>query len=109
MFLYKNSYKGNKWAARVPLSAEVPCKVRKIYGVRLGGIIWDSSTDVGRALEKQDMTNADLKTDEGVVCLKPYSLVEGRTESLDVFSNIDIKRVVCWWFDDVDKKCGGKF
>ena len=34
MFLYKNSYKGNRWAARVPLSAEVPCKVRKIYGVR---------------------------------------------------------------------------
>src|SRR5688572_1213537 len=39
MFLYKSSYKGNKWAARVPLEAPVACKVRKIYGARLGGII----------------------------------------------------------------------
>jgi hypothetical protein len=60
MFLYKNSYKGNKWAARVPLNAEVPCKVRKIYGARLGGIVWDSSTDVDRALEAQELTKADL-------------------------------------------------
>lgn len=64
MFLYKKSYKGNRWAARVPLSADIPCKVRKIYGVRLGGIIWDSSTDLGRALEAQDLTNADLKDAE---------------------------------------------
>lgn len=90
MFLYKNSYKGNRWAARVPLSAEVPCKVRKIYGVRLGGILWDSSTDVGRALEKQDMTNADLRTAEGL-SLPETIVVEGRTESLDVFSNVTSK------------------
>ena len=90
MFLYKNSYKGNKWAARVPLSAEVPCKVRKIYGARLGGILWDSSTDVGRALEKQGMTNTDLKTFEGV-SLPQTIVVEGRTESLDVFSNVASK------------------
>src|SRR5688572_22239118 len=56
MFLYKNSYRGNRWAARVPLDAEVPCKVRKIYGARLGGIIWDSSTDLSRALEHQGLT-----------------------------------------------------
>jgi hypothetical protein len=52
MFLYKNSYKGNRWAARVPLSADVPCKVRKIYGARLGGIIWDSSTEIARRCPK---------------------------------------------------------
>lgn len=60
MYLYKKSYAGNKWAARVPLSAEVPCKVRIIYGARLGGILWDSSTDLGRALTKQGFTNTDL-------------------------------------------------
>jgi hypothetical protein len=60
MFLYKNSYKGNKWAARVPLNAEVPCKVRKIYGARLGGIIWDSSVDLDRVMEKQDLTNSSF-------------------------------------------------
>ena len=90
MFLYKNSYKGNRWAARVPLSAEVPCKVRKIYGVRLGGILWDSSTDIGRALEKQDLTNSDLRTAEGL-SLPETIIVEGRTEPLDVFSNVTSK------------------
>lgn len=56
MFLYKKSYAGNKWAARVPLNAEVPCKVRKIYGARLGAILWQSSVDVNNVIEKQDFT-----------------------------------------------------
>jgi hypothetical protein len=90
MFLYKNSYKGNKWAARVPLSADVPCKVRKIYGARLGAIIWDSSTDIGRALEKQGLTNGDLKNEEGVGLPETIS-VGGQDESFDVFSNIASK------------------
>ena len=64
MFLYKKSYKGNRWAARVPLSADVPCKVRKIYGARLGGITWKSTVDVGRVLEDQGLSNADLIDDE---------------------------------------------
>jgi len=90
MFLYKNSYKGNKWAARVPLNAEIPCKVRKIYGARLGGIIWDSSTDIGRALEKQGLTNADLKNAEGVGL--PTTIIKnGDVESFDVFSNVSSK------------------
>ncbi|MBX2962300.1 MAG: hypothetical protein KF687_07295 [Cyclobacteriaceae bacterium] len=78
MFLYKNSYKGSKWSARVPLNAEIPCKVRKIYGLRTGGIIWDSSTDINRALESQGLTNADLKNSEG----------NGLPEGVGVFSNI---------------------
>ena len=93
MFLYKNSYKGNKWAARVPLNAEVPCKVRKIYGARLGAIIWDSSTDIGRALEKQGLTNADLKNSEGIG-LPETIFVNGRTESFDVFSNVSVDRAL---------------
>ena len=38
LVLYKKSYKGNKWAARVPLHASIPCKVRKIYGGRIGAL-----------------------------------------------------------------------
>lgn len=90
MVLFKNSYKGNKWAARVPLNAEVPCKVRKIYGARLGGVFWDSSTDIGRALEKQGLKNGDLKNEEGVG-LPETIFVGGRTESFDVFSNVAVK------------------
>ena len=54
------------------------------------------------------MTNADLKTAEGL-SLPETIIVEGRTEPLDVFSNVTSKGIVCWWFDDLDKKCGGKF
>ncbi|HLT81382.1 MAG TPA: hypothetical protein VKZ86_10150 [Cyclobacteriaceae bacterium] len=87
MFLYKKSYKGNTWAARVPLNAEIPCKVRKIYGGRIGGIIWDSSVDLNRALAKQGLTNDDLKDAEGNGLPLTYSDVNGE-HTLDVFSNI---------------------
>lgn len=86
MFLYKNSYKGNKWAARVPLTAVIPCKVRKIYGARLGGILWNSSVDVNRALKEQNLTNADLKTAEGDPL--PLTLPNSNGQPFDVFSNM---------------------
>lgn len=64
MVLYKKSYAGNKWAARVPLNAEVPCKVRIIYGARLGAIMWQSTIDVNNVMEKQDLTAEDFTDDE---------------------------------------------
>jgi hypothetical protein len=88
MILYKNSYKGNKWSARVPLHAEVPCKVRKIYGARLGAILWKSSTDLSRALERQDLTNNDLKFGEISLPNTFMNPETGREEKLNVFSNI---------------------
>jgi hypothetical protein len=84
MFLYKKSYKGNKWASRVPLSAEVPCKVRKIYGARLGGIIWNSTVDVNRVMEDQDLTNDDFENEDGATLA---SVIPDGTE-VDLFSNI---------------------
>jgi hypothetical protein len=92
MQLYKSSYKGNKWAARVPLFADVPCKVRKIYGVRLGGIMWASSTDLNRVMTDQKLTNADLKN--GDISLPQVETNEaGITEPVDVFTNISSKGV----------------
>jgi hypothetical protein len=82
MFLYKNSYKGNRWASRVPLFADVPCKVRKIYGVRFGGLMWDTSTDINRALTKQNLTLEDLG-------LPAQEFDEnGELENVDVFTNL---------------------
>ncbi|HEX8038905.1 MAG TPA: hypothetical protein VF490_07125 [Chryseosolibacter sp.] len=92
MVLYKNSYKGNRWASRVPLSTEVPCKVRKIYGARLGGILWDSSTDLTRALGEQGLTNADLKDGEGNGLPMTYN--NGvQDQPLNLYSNIAAKNV----------------
>jgi hypothetical protein len=91
MYLYKSSYKGNRWASRVPLYADVPCKVRKIYGVRLGGIMWDSSTDLNRALAKQELTNADLKSGETSLPTEQFNPETGEMEPVDVFTNISSK------------------
>jgi hypothetical protein len=93
MFLYKNSYKGNKWSARVPLNAEIPCKVRKIYGARLGGIFWDSSTDLDRALEKQGLKNSDLVNIANSEDFLPETEMNeaGEQQDVRVFSNISSK------------------
>lgn len=90
MVLYKNSYKGNRWASRVPLNTEIPCKVRKIYGARVGAIFWDSSTDLTRALIKQGLTNADLKDNEGNGLPLTYN-GGNQDQPLNAFTNIASK------------------
>jgi hypothetical protein len=73
MFLYKKSYKGNVWAGRVPLHVNIPCRVRKIYGARVGTTVWNSTLDVSRALQVDDKTNFDLA---------------GLPDEVNLFSNI---------------------
>lgn len=92
MILYKNSYRGNRWASRLPVTTEVPCKVRKIYGARIGGIIWDSSTDLTRAMNKQGLSNTDLKDPEGNGLPLTYE-DKGEDVPLNVYTNIAAKNV----------------
>ncbi|MDQ3393773.1 MAG: hypothetical protein M3512_06635, partial [Bacteroidota bacterium] len=58
--LYSSRFKGNKWAARVPEHIKVPSKVRKVTGVRLGGIAYNSSTDLSRVLKSQEVALVDI-------------------------------------------------
>lgn len=90
MFLYKNSYKGNKWAARVPLNAEIPCKLRKIYGARFGGIVWQSTTDLDRILDSQDLTNSALvnKANSDEFLPEQEFGKDGELKDVHVFSNM---------------------
>lgn len=92
MVLYKKSYRGNRWASRVPMTAEIPSKVRKIYGLRAGGILWESSTDLSRAMEHQGLTNEDLQDSEGNSL--PLTYINGtREQPLNVYSNIASRNV----------------
>jgi hypothetical protein len=94
MVLYKKSFKGNRWAANVPLHAEVPCKVRKIYGVRLGGILWNSTVDLNRALKAQNLDNTVIIDEAGVGL--PLSLPDpktGQAKNFDVFGNLHAANV----------------
>lgn len=88
MVLYKKSFKGDRWASTVPLHAEIPCKVRKIYGARLGGILWNSSTDLNRSLAYQGLTNADLTNTAGQGLPDTYNDLNGQSRTFNVFGNI---------------------
>lgn len=51
--LYSKRYEGKKWAATVPLHTIVPTKMRRVYGVRVGGFAYTSAVDYTRVLESQ--------------------------------------------------------
>ncbi|GHM99264.1 hypothetical protein WSM22_07540 [Cytophagales bacterium WSM2-2] len=87
MPLYKKSFKGDRWAATVPQHTEVPCKVRKIYGARLGAIVWNSTTDLSRALAKQGLTNNSLVANGSTPLPITYSQ-NGQQLQLPVFANV---------------------
>jgi hypothetical protein len=84
--LYKKSYTGNKWAARVPLNAEVPCKVRQVIGARLGATVWQSTIDVKNIMKKQDLTAADFEDEAGATLLDA-GLANG-DDDVTIFSNV---------------------
>jgi hypothetical protein len=107
MVLYKKSFRGNRWASMVPLRAEIPCKVRKIYGARLGGIVWAGTADLGRALKKQNLTNANLVDGNGVglpLQTQPDPITS-QTNTFNAFSNISATNVYLGgsmsWFRNV--------
>ncbi len=60
--LYSERYKGDKWAATVPLHTIIPTKVRRIIGGRVGGMAYNTSVDYSRIMERQKVT---LIADEG--------------------------------------------
>ena len=93
MVLYKKSYKGDRWAARVPLTAEIPSKVRKIYGGRLGGFAFDSNTDVNRALAAQDKPLTVLVDESGTPIPTEIPNEEGAFDELHAFTRIDVKGI----------------
>lgn len=92
MTLYKASYKGNKWASRVPLQTEVSAKLRKIYGARLGTIVWNSTVGLNGALAKQNLTNAALVNASGEGLPLTHT-VNNQPEVFNVFSNLQAANV----------------
>ncbi len=90
MVLYKKSYKGGKWAARVPLNAEIPSKLRKITGVRAGGMFFDTAVDYDRALEAQGFTVKDITNDEGESLPAMVPDQNGDPRDIVVFGNMDV-------------------
>lgn len=88
MFLYKKSYKGNKWAARVPINADIPCKVRKIYGARLGGFFYDTALDLNRIMENQGKNIQAFESEGGQTL--PVTRPSNSEEEFQAFTNMAV-------------------
>ena len=59
VFLYSKTDKGSKWESMVVKTTTIAGKVRNIYGGRLGGMFYNTSFDMSRALSKQEATLSD--------------------------------------------------
>jgi len=88
LVLRKKKSASNSGATTVPLTTEVPAKLRKIYGARAGAIIWNSTADISRALDKQGLTNADLINSENLSLPDTYVDANGDVQNLEAFSNL---------------------
>lgn len=80
VILYSTRYKGAKWAASVPEHIIIPTKVRKIISARLGGIIFDTSTDLNRIMSKQEVRLPQVGNPEVFL-----------SEELSIYGNFDVK------------------
>jgi len=88
MILRKQGTSMNRWAATVPITVEVPAKLRKIYGVRAGVILWNSTADISRSLDKQGLSNSDLVDSENIPLPPTYVDANGNIQELNAYSNI---------------------
>ncbi|MBC7921849.1 MAG: hypothetical protein H7Z75_12270, partial [Ferruginibacter sp.] len=84
IIIYTKRYSPGKWASTVPEFVLVPAKVRKIVGVRAGGIHWKSTTNLGDALTKQKIT---LQSEDGTP-LEQYRPVDGAVREQRIYSNV---------------------
>lgn len=88
LVLYKKSYRGARWAARVPLQATVPSKIRKIYGARGGAMYLDTSVDLNRIIQRQGLTFDDITSIEGgTPLLTEYTTEEGLFKEVKAYSS----------------------
>lgn len=88
IFLHQKKIPRSKWASTVATFAEVPSKLRKIYGARLGTVIWNATADINRTLDKQGLTYADLVNNEGNSLPETYMDGNGETQDMQAFSNL---------------------
>ncbi|GAB3334786.1 hypothetical protein GCM10027429_16510 [Marivirga atlantica] len=51
--LYSKNYEGAQWAAKVPKRAEIPNKRREILFARLGGVYYETTSELSRAIKAQ--------------------------------------------------------
>jgi hypothetical protein len=84
IIIYTKRYSEGKWASTVPEYVMVPSKVRKIVGIRAGGIFWKSSTNLGDVLKSQDIY---LNSEDGTRLEREMN-VGGTNYEQKIYSNL---------------------
>ena len=80
--LYSKNYQGAEWAAKVPKRAPIPNKRREILFARLGGVYYETTSELSRAISSQGVVvNPVGETEQS-----PNSIT-GETEDA-VFGNV---------------------
>ncbi len=93
--LFSKRYKGDKWAATVPLHTVIPTKVRRIYGARVGGFSNKTSVDYNSVMKNQgvslkDADNNLIDTEESIYGnLLVYGLHIGG--SMSIIKNVAVQ------------------
>ena len=54
--LYSKNYEGAEWAAKVPKRAKIPNKRREILFARVGGVYYQTTSELSRAIAAQGVT-----------------------------------------------------
>ena len=92
--LYSKRYEGKRWSTANPKMLQVPGSVRKIYGLRWGGLLYRSTTDVGRALTEQGIALEDQNGAQ-ITATKLYNIVNTKVAylggSLTMIKNFAIR------------------
>jgi len=85
VIIYTKRYSEGKWASTVPEFIMVPAKVRKIVGIRAGGLFWHSATNLSDALKKQ---NIYLQSADGTQLERTVPTSDGGTRDQRVYTNV---------------------
>lgn len=80
--LYSKNYQGAEWAAKVPKRAPIPNKRREILFARLGGVYYETTSELSRAISSQGVVVNPVGESEE----SPNSIT-GETENA-VFGNV---------------------
>jgi hypothetical protein len=78
----------SKWASTIPKEIKIPSKLRQIYGARAGLIVWNSTIDINRTLDKQGLTNRDLVNAEGNALPDAYLDSNGQLQPMNAYSSL---------------------
>ncbi len=90
MVLYESDTEKNEWSAKVPPVANIEGKLRTIIGGRLGAMIYNSTADANRFIERQEVGYDNIVSEAGDPIPLTYENEMFETEQVNMFTNVSV-------------------